>query len=286
SNGKENKKPLSSQPQRAKPVTGQKRKIEGMLSFKLGSESSKRSKSSEKSESSKRSKSVVFSDESSITQSRLPASTPVLMQDTLHVEMPFEIENSIDEPKNFTENAKWQTCFTPQQKCVDFLTAFLSKAKKSIYLQAYVLSSQQIADELVTAHNRGVEVKVLVDNSQMDVSYSKISFLSRNGVFVYIDIDATLAHNKVIVIDKEVTITGSYNFSAAADKSNIENLIVIKDPKVARSYLDNYITRYKNCLRYDNKADSIWIQLLKSPTRKKSISRMMSDSDFYQVDAY
>jgi phosphatidylserine/phosphatidylglycerophosphate/cardiolipin synthase-like enzyme len=182
-------------------------------------------------------------------------------------------EDVTTEAINFSSDAKWQTCFTPQQKCADFLVSILNEAKSTIYLQAYVLSSQPIADALVDAHNRKVEVKVLVDNSQFFVSYSKISFLSTNGVPVYIDVNATLAHNKVIVIDGETTITGSYNLSNAAEKRNIENLIVIKDSNVARSYLNNYVERYKDCSRYDN-TNPFVVDLKESPTRLKSIARI------------
>ncbi|MDP3532730.1 MAG: phospholipase D family protein [Alphaproteobacteria bacterium] len=187
--------------------------------------------------------------------------------------------------ESFAPDSKWQTCFTPQQKCGDFLVSILNNAQESIHLQAYVLSSQVIANALVDAHNRGCEVKVLVDNLQLEVPYSKISFLASNGISVYVDAHATLAHNKVIVVDKKTTITGSYNLSDAAEKRNIENLIVINDFKVSKSYLDNFISRYENCLRYVNKNPSA-PDLKESPTRKRSISRMMSDSDFYQVDAY
>lgn len=185
------------------------------------------------------------------------------------------------ETVNFTDDAKWQTCFTPQQKCGDFLVSVLNEAKKSIYLQAYVLSSQPIADALVHAHQRNVEIKVLVDNSQLEVPYSKIGFLAANNIAVYADVYATLAHNKVIIIDKNTTITGSYNLSNAADKRNIENLILIKDSNVTRSYLDNFIMRYQECLRYHNE-NPLGPDLKESPTRLKSISRlsMMPPFDF------
>lgn len=181
---------------------------------------------------------------------------------------------------DFEEGAKWQTCFTPQQKCGDFLVSVLNEAKESIYLQAYVLSSQPIVDALVHAHQRGVNIKVLVDNAQLWMSYSKIGFLATNNIDVYVDVYATLAHNKVIIIDKKITITGSYNLSNAADKRNIENLILIKDLNVTKSYLDNFIMRYEECLRYHNE-NPLAPDLKESPTRLRSISRLsMLPNDF------
>lgn len=184
------------------------------------------------------------------------------------------------EPIDFEEGAKWQTCFTPQQKCGDFLVSVLNEAKESIYLQAYVLSSQPIVDALVHAHQRGVNIKVLVDNAQLWMSYSKVGFLATNNIDVYVDVYATLAHNKVIIIDKTITITGSYNLSNAADKRNIENLILIKDLNVTKSYLDNFIMRYEECLRYHNE-NPLAPDLKESPTRLRSISRLsMLPNDF------
>ncbi|MDP1724275.1 MAG: phospholipase D family protein [Alphaproteobacteria bacterium] len=179
--------------------------------------------------------------------------------------------------ESFTSDSKWQTCFTPQQKCGDFLVSIFRNAKKSIYVQAYVLSSTPIANALIEAHNAGVEVKVLVDNSQLLVSYSKISSLDEKDIKVYADVNATLAHNKVIIVDEETTITGSYNLSAAADIRNVENLIVIKDPNVTRSYLDNFISRYEDCLRYYKK-NQLVPDLKESPTHKRSIAELKSKS--------
>lgn len=174
--------------------------------------------------------------------------------------------------QEFSSDAKWKTCFTPKEHCLESITNVLQSATKSIYVQAYILSSQEIADALVTAFKRGVDVKVLVDRQQLFVEWSKISFLIDNQVPVYSDILATLAHNKVIVVDKKTVITGSYNFSCAAEIRNAENIIVIHDPKVAQAYLNGFIDRYQDCYRYLSSAGGS--RLYASPSRPATLAQL------------
>ena len=53
-----------------------------------------------------------------------------------------------------------------------------------------------------------------------------------------------LMHHKVIIIDRSIVITGSYNFSASAEEVNDENLIVIFSPDIAAQYLAEFMRIY------------------------------------------
>ena len=119
----------------------------------------------------------------------------------------------------------------------------MQNAKKSIYVQTYSFTSKEIATSLMEAKERGIKVHVLADRSQLTDKYSQIPTLRLRGVPVSIDRVPGIAHNKVIIIDEEVVLTGSYNWTNAAEKRNAENLLFIKDPKVAERYLENFKTR-------------------------------------------
>jgi phosphatidylserine/phosphatidylglycerophosphate/cardiolipin synthase-like enzyme len=54
-----------------------------------------------------------------------------------------------------------------------------------------------------------------------------------------------IAHNKVMVIDRATVITGSFNFTAATQKSNAENPMLIEDPMPAGKYRANWEARQK-----------------------------------------
>jgi phosphatidylserine/phosphatidylglycerophosphate/cardiolipin synthase-like enzyme len=112
-------------------------------------------------------------------------------------------------------------------------------AKRTILAQAYSFTSAPIAKALLDARKRGVQVQVILDKSQRSDKYSSTDFLSNRGVPVVIDANHAIAHNKIIVIDDELVLTGSFNFTKAAQQKNAENLLIIRDPALAAQYTQN-----------------------------------------------
>jgi phospholipase D len=139
--------------------------------------------------------------------------------------------------------SKVNTCFTPPSGCTKFIANEIDKAQTSIYMQAYGMSDSLITEALVNAQSRGVKVRMLLDRSNLKQKFSKIHELQRAKIDVGIDKVPGIAHNKVIIIDKQKVITGSFNFTASADTRNAENVIVIEDKKLAASYLQNWLSR-------------------------------------------
>ncbi len=130
--------------------------------------------------------------------------------------------------------------FSPEGGCTRAITNELCKARRSVLVQAYSFTSQPIARAVVDAHQRGVKVFVLLDKSQQGQKYSSADFLKNNGVPTYIDDKHAIAHNKVMVIDGLTVLTGSFNFSKAAEESNAENLLVVQDAALAARYTTNW----------------------------------------------
>ncbi len=137
-------------------------------------------------------------------------------------------------PKNF------HVCFSPRGNCTDLIVRALNEAKLSVLVQAYSFTSDPIAEALVNAHKRQISVDVILDKSQLHGKGVDMKMLSDAGVSVEIDSDHAIAHNKVMIIDSETVITGSFNFTNAAEKSNAENLLIIQDKNLAQSYADNW----------------------------------------------
>ena len=69
----------------------------------------------------------------------------------------------------------------------------------------------------------------------------------------YIDSRHAIAHNKVIIIDGAVTITGSFNFTKAAQEKNAENLLIIRSREIARAYRENWQHHLSHSERYEPK---------------------------------
>jgi phospholipase D len=135
------------------------------------------------------------------------------------------------------------TCFTPPAGCGTVIAGLISKAQDSIYIQAYGFTSGEIAKALINAHERGVKVRVLLDKSNIGAKHSKMRDIRKAGIEVSIDKVSGIAHNKVIIIDKQKVITGSFNFTVGADIRNTENVIIVNDREVAKRYLENWYDR-------------------------------------------
>jgi phosphatidylserine/phosphatidylglycerophosphate/cardiolipin synthase-like enzyme len=144
---------------------------------------------------------------------------------------------------NFNTCPKIQVCFTPGQNCTAEITDVIDAAKQSIFVQAYSFTSAPIAAHLVAAKKRGVKVNVILDKSQKTQRYSASRFLVNQHIPCWIDYKPAIAHNKIMIIDEKAVITGSFNFTKAAQNKNAENLLIIRDPALANIYLKNWQRR-------------------------------------------
>ena len=130
--------------------------------------------------------------------------------------------------------------FTPGDSAESAILEQLLAAKQSILVQAYSFTNPAIASALADARNRGVIVVVLLDKSQRTQRSSAADFMSQRGVETFIDDRHAIAHNKIMIIDGQVVITGSYNFTRAAENSNAENMLIIESGPIAEKYLGNW----------------------------------------------
>lgn len=140
--------------------------------------------------------------------------------------------------------AKVSICFTPAEQCEGKIIEAIDRARLSIRVQAYGFTSLPIIHALQRAAGRGVEVLAILDKTN-ERKYSGATLLEAAGVPVWIDFEPAIAHNKVIVIDGRLTIGGSYNYTAAAQRRNAENVTFTDSVDIARQFLSNWDSRLK-----------------------------------------
>ena len=143
--------------------------------------------------------------------------------------------------------------FSPHGGCTDAVVKELGNAKSTVLVQAYSFTSAPIAKALVDAHKRGVDVRVILDKSQRTEKYSSADFVAHAGILTLIDAKHAIAHNKVMVIDGETVLTGSFNFTKAAEEKNAENLLVIRDKAIAEKYTSNWDIHAEHFEKYEGK---------------------------------
>ena len=147
---------------------------------------------------------------------------------------------------------RMEAAFSPASGGTELVVKVIASARKSIRLSAYSFTSKPIAQALVEAHRRGVDVCVILDKSQRTERYSSATFLKNSGIPTRIDCRHAICHNKYIIVDEKTVETGSFNYTNAAEKNNAENVLVTWNaPDLARVYLENWTHHWDHAEPYE-----------------------------------
>jgi len=130
--------------------------------------------------------------------------------------------------------------FSPEGGCTKAIIGEIANAKSQILVQAYSFTSKPIAKALLAAHKRGVKVEVIVDKNQELEKYNSATFLANSRIPTFIDDVHGIAHDKIMIIDGQTVITGSFNFTNAAEYKNAENLLIVNSEELAKLYIANW----------------------------------------------
>jgi phosphatidylserine/phosphatidylglycerophosphate/cardiolipin synthase-like enzyme len=141
-------------------------------------------------------------------------------------------------------------CFTPPEDCENAIVQVINGARRRIQVQAYSFTSLPILHALREALKRGIAVDLVLDKSDglkngSPVLYSPAGLMAAAGAHVWIDNHAGIAHNKVMIIDGELTVGGSFNYSKNAATRNRENVTFIGGTEIAAAFAANWEARRK-----------------------------------------
>jgi phosphatidylserine/phosphatidylglycerophosphate/cardiolipin synthase-like enzyme len=157
------------------------------------------------------------------------------------ITIPIKTSVARENPQTTLNNScKWQVRFSPNGGAEKQVVDTILSATQSIYVLSYSFTSDNIAKSLVHMNNSNLDVQVILDPSNKTGKGSDFSFLLKSGVPTYIDDKHAIAHNKVIIVDLRYILTGSFNFTSAAEKRNAENSLLLDCPELAKIYLENW----------------------------------------------
>lgn len=154
-------------------------------------------------------------------------------------------DNSCPPSYEDSQSFQPQVCFTPNKNCQILILKILKEAKKSIHIQAYSFTDPEIGVILQEAFLKKVTIKILLDKSNRKDKRSLQHTLKPLGISIRYDHLPGIAHNKVIIVDEKILITGSYNFSKSAYSRNAENVLVVNNQPLATLYLQNWHKRWE-----------------------------------------
>lgn len=151
-------------------------------------------------------------------------------------------------------NVPVHTCFSPKGTCENDIVNVFNVASQEIKISAYSFTSPKIAQALCEAQKRQVEVKVILDKSQLKAQGSKYQFLKDCGIDIKIDNKHSIMHNKVLIVDLKIIGTGSFNYTLSAQNNNAENYNIIgsKSNPVPKKWMVEYLRNWELHFSHSN----------------------------------
>ena len=131
-----------------------------------------------------------------------------------------------------------ESYFAPEDQVTERLLALIGQADDSIRFMAFILTDDRLGEAIMGRHEHGLTVQGVFEERNADLAYSVFGRMYgvEPRMDVRLDGNTYMMHHKVIILDDETVILGSFNFSRSANEVNDENLLVIHDGDVARQY--------------------------------------------------
>ncbi|MGD8624242.1 MAG: phospholipase D-like domain-containing protein, partial [Anaerolineae bacterium] len=132
----------------------------------------------------------------------------------------------------------FENYFAPEDEVAARIVTLVENAERSVRFLAFSFTDDQLGDALKDQKKAGLEIQGVFEARGSDTEYSEYGRLrqARPSLDVLTDGNPYIMHHKVIILDDEIVILGSFNFTASADESNDENILVIHSPEVAALY--------------------------------------------------
>jgi phosphatidylserine/phosphatidylglycerophosphate/cardiolipin synthase-like enzyme len=145
--------------------------------------------------------------------------------------------------RRFVPPASVHVHFSPKGGCGERVVEAIDSARRQILVMAYSFTYDPIVKALMEAHDRGVDVELIFDKSNEAEVRSDMPRCIEKGMKVLVDAEHAIAHNKLMIIDEKMVVTGSFNFTRQAEDANAENLLVIRNN---RELVEKYLQYFEN----------------------------------------
>ncbi len=139
----------------------------------------------------------------------------------------------------------YKAYFSPGEECRNAIIKQLSKAEKEVKVCVFTISDNKISTVLRELHEKGIDVKIISDNDKQYDRGSDIDYLHDKGLDIRIDLTSAHMHHKFALIDRDILITGSYNWTVSAAERNQENIIVTDQKDLVKDFNDEFIRLWR-----------------------------------------
>lgn len=140
------------------------------------------------------------------------------------------------ESRSSEPTVRSEAWFSPDEECHPRIVRLLEQARISAEICVFTITDDRISDSIIAAHDRGLPVKIITDDEKAFDAGSDVDRLKRAGIEVRIDQSRYHMHHKFALFDRDLLLTGSYNWTRSADEFNEENFIITGDRTLIRKF--------------------------------------------------
>ena len=130
--------------------------------------------------------------------------------------------------------------FSPGTACLRAITSLIKVTRRSLDICVFTITDDRITSKILDARRRGVAVRIITDNDKAFDAGSDVQRLARAGIDVRTDATPDHMHHKFALIDDNTTLTGSYNWTRSAARDNFENIVIVDDQVIVRSFVKEF----------------------------------------------
>jgi phosphatidylserine/phosphatidylglycerophosphate/cardiolipin synthase-like enzyme len=161
--------------------------------------------------------------------------------------------STVQDQRVVIDGTSVQVLFAAEDEAISHLIPLIENAQNSIRFMAFSFTHDEMGDTVLARARAGVDVRGIFETRGSETEYSELSRLYCAKVPVRQDGNPGTFHHKVFIIDDQIVVTGSLNFSDNADESNDENVVVVTNRDIAAQYLQEFERRWAEATEPDAK---------------------------------
>ena len=133
-----------------------------------------------------------------------------------------------------------QVYFSPEDDVLNRIIPIVAGAQSSIRFLAFSFTDYPLAQTMIDRYAAGVDVAGVYEKTGSETEGAELKTFLCAHVPVRQDGNPRFLHDKLIIVDNRIVITGSFNFSNNATDNNDENVIIIDNPEIAALYMEEF----------------------------------------------
>jgi phosphatidylserine/phosphatidylglycerophosphate/cardiolipin synthase-like enzyme len=148
--------------------------------------------------------------------------------------------STVDQQSVTINGTPIQIYFSPEDKVMSHMIPYVSSAQSNIRFLAFNFTDDSLAKAMIDRANAGVDTAGIYEKTGSETDSSEMKTFYCANVPVRQDGNPRFLHDKIIVIDNHIVISGSFNFSSNATENNDENVIIVDSPEIASLYMQEF----------------------------------------------